>query len=224
MTMTISTAERVDTELHRKVLEELEFDPAVDAGKIGIAAENGVVTLTGTVGTFGEKWAAEKAVKRVRGVRGLANELEVELMGMHHMSDTDIAESAVNVLAWDPSLPKSIQVEVHEGAVTLTGTVLWQYQRQLAEKHVRHIGGVRAIDNRIQLRESTLPDDVKKRIKSALHRDIEVEAGNIEVIVDGSDVTLRGTVHSWTERDAATRAAWSVPGVYTLHNDLQIKF
>ncbi len=220
--MAISTAERTDVELHRKVLEELQFDPAVDAGKIGIAAENGVVTLTGAVGTFGEKWAAEKAVKRVRGVLALANELNVELMGMHRMNDTDIAASAASVLTWDSALPKSIQVEVRNGCVTLSGTVDWNYQRELAEKDVRRIGGVVSVDDRIRLGNATLPQDVKKRIKSALHRDAEVQANNIEVAVDEGDVTLRGSVHSWTERDAATRAAWSVEGVHTVHNILNI--
>jgi osmotically-inducible protein OsmY len=220
--MAISTAERTDVELHRKVLEELQFDPAVDAGKIGIAAENGVVTLTGAVGTFGEKWAAEKAVKRVRGVLALANELNVELMGMHRMNDTDIAASAASVLTWDSALPKSIQVEVRNGCVTLSGTVDWNYQRELAEKDVRRIGGVVSVDDRIRLGNATLPQDVKKRIKSALHRDAEVQANNIEVAVDEGDVTLRGSVHSWTEHDAATRAAWSVEGVHTVHNILNI--
>ena len=219
---TIGTAERTDAELHRHVLEELEFDPAVDSGKIGIATENGVVTLTGKVGSFSEKWAAEKAVKRVRGVRAFANEIEVELMGMHHLSDTDIAASAANAVNWDPLLPKTIQIEVHEGSVALTGTVDWNYQRDLAAKHVRAIGGVVRIDNRIELRNATLPADVKKRIKNALHRDAEVEANRIEVLVSDRSVTLRGSVHSWTEHDAATRAAWSVPGVHTVHNELTI--
>lgn len=153
---------RTDADLHRQVLAELEFDPAIDAGKIGVAAENGVVTLTGTVGSFAEKWAAEKATKRVRGVHALANEIVVELAGTHQMNDTDIAASAANVIAWDPSIPKSIQVDVSGGHVTLTGIVDWQYQRELVEKHVRHIGGVSGISNCIVLRSLALPTVTKR--------------------------------------------------------------
>ena len=220
--MTVSTAERADTELHRTVLEELAFDPAIDAGKIGIAAANGVVTLTGTVGTFTEKWAAEKAVKRVRGVRAFANEIVVELIGTHRVSDTDIAAGAANVLAWDPALPSTIQIEVHDGIITLNGTVDWQYQRALAEKHLRRIKGVVAIVNDLRLRNALLPADVKQRIKSALARDADIDPANIDVAVSQGNVTLRGSVHSWSECDAVTRAAWSVPGVHAVSNELHI--
>ena len=220
--MTVSTAERADTNLHRTILEELAFDPAIDAGKIGIAAENGVVTLTGTVQTFTEKWAAEKAVKRVRGVRAFANEIVVELIGTHKVSDTDIAAGAANVLAWDPSLPSTIQIEVHDGVVSLSGAVDWQYQRALAEKHLRRIKGVVAIVNNLQLRSSVAPNDVKERIKSARERDADIEAANIDIGVAQGKVTLRGTVHSWSECDAAMRAAWSVPGIQSVSNELTV--
>lgn len=142
------TASRVgNAELHRRVLTELEFDPAVEPGKIGIAVEDGVVTLTGTVGSFSEKWATERAVKHVPGVRALANELKVELMGMHHVNDSDIAASAANVLSWDDALPKTILVEVHGGIVTLTGDVNYEFQADLAERQVWQIAGVGSVNN-----------------------------------------------------------------------------
>jgi osmotically-inducible protein OsmY len=147
------TAARVgNAELHRRVLTELEFDPAVDPGKIGIAVEDGVVTLTGTVGSFSEKWATERAVKHVPGVRALANELKVELMGMHRVNDSDIAASAANVLSWDDSLPKTIQVEVHDGIVTLTGQVEYAFQADLAERQVWQIAGVGSVNNELAVK------------------------------------------------------------------------
>jgi osmotically-inducible protein OsmY len=147
------TASRVgDVELHRRVLTQLEFDPAVEPGKVGIAVEDGVVTLTGIVGSFSEKWATEKAVKLVPGVRALANELTVELMGMHRVNDRDIATSAANVLSWDEALPKTIQVEVHDGIVTLTGDVEFDFQRHLAGRQVWQINGVSSVNNEVVVR------------------------------------------------------------------------
>jgi len=154
--MTRNTEKILNADLHRKILEELEIEPSVDAGRIGIAVENGVVTLSGALPSFSEKWAVEKAVKRVRGVRAIECELKVELMGMHRMSDTDIAAVAANVLAWDRALPSSIQIATHDGVVDLTGTVEWTLQRELAEDHVRQISGVRAVENRIHVVSSPL--------------------------------------------------------------------
>jgi osmotically-inducible protein OsmY len=154
--MTRNTEKMLNADLHRRILEELEVDAAVDAGKIGIAVESGVVTLTGTVSSFNEKWAAEKAVKGVRGVRSLASELNIELLGMHRMNDTDIAATIASALSWDRALPTSIQVEAEQGVVELSGIVEWTFQRELAADLVRCVAGVLAIQNHIRVRNASL--------------------------------------------------------------------
>ena len=208
-----------DTEIQHDVIDELQFEPSIDASKIGIAAANGIVTLTGAVPSYAEKIAAGEAALRVLGVQAVANDLRIDLPQTHERTDTDIAGSAVNVLLWDSSLPRNqITVKVSNGFVTLNGEVEWQYQKDRANTLVQNISGVRGVTNDIILKPRVLAGDVKTRIRQAFERSAEVDANHIQIEAHDGTVVLRGPVHSWMERQDATRAAYSVPGVKVVEN------
>ncbi len=212
-----------DITLRQNILDELEFEPKVDAAEIGVTARDGVITLTGHVGTYAEKDAAEKAARRVKGVRAIAQEIDVRILGPRRTDDDDIARRAVKILDWNISIPKQmVQIRVCKGVVTLTGEVEWQYQKNAAAAAVRDLAGVVGVSNLIQVVPGISADDVKKRIENALERDAELEAQAIQVDVSGGKVTLKGKVRTWSERRAAERAAWSAPGVCALDDQLAI--
>ena len=213
-----------DKSLHQAVLEALDTEPRIEAGKIGIAVENGVVTLSGTLGTFSEKWAAENAVRRVKGVGGIANELRVDLPGMHVRDDADIAKTVVQVLRWSAGLPKTIQVEVNDGYVTLSGEVDWAYQREDANNMVRRLSGVRGVSDLITIRPCTIqPAALRRQIENRFLRLASLEAKRIAVEADpDGGVTLSGNAGSLAERDEAELAAYSVPGVTAVYNDISV--
>lgn len=203
-----------DRRLQRLVLDELQFEPSVDATHIGVAADGGVVTLSGHVPSYAQKLAAERAVQRVRGVKAIAQDLEVHLPSSAKTADDEIAGRAVRLLDWDVAVPEgAVTVKVENGLVTLSGEVDWQYQRAAAENAVHKLSGVIGVLNRIVLRPSAQPGDIRRRIEEALQRDARIEAGRIIIIADGGRVQLRGQVHSQQEREAAERAAWSAAGV-----------
>ncbi|KAA0124800.1 MULTISPECIES: BON domain-containing protein [unclassified Methylobacterium] len=203
-----------DKDLRRAVLDELDFDPSLDAGDIGVAVADGVVTLTGHVGSYAEKVEAERAVRRVRGVRAIAQDIEVRYADDKKVADDQIAARALAIIDWSVHLPKqAIQVKVAGGWVTLTGTVDWQYQMAGVEAAVRKLSGVHGVTNLIEVRPQVPPKAVKDKILEAFKRGALFEADQIKVTVSGDKVTLEGAVTAWAERDAAERAAWSVPGV-----------
>jgi osmotically-inducible protein OsmY len=216
-----------DMTLQARVMDELVWVPNVDTAHIGVAARNGVVTLSGIVSTLAEKLAAERAVRRVKGVRGIAEEIVVRPANAHKHADEEIAERAVKMLAWDVEVPESqVQVKVEKGVVTLTGYVTYQFQKQAAENDVRRLGGVTGIVNLIELRAAGTPparsEGVHDMIEEALRRSVELEAAQISVAVSGHKVTLEGKVKSWWERSIAENAAWSAPGVTQVDNRLAI--
>ncbi|MBX4893557.1 BON domain-containing protein [Rhizobium bangladeshense] len=212
-----------DITLRQNIIDELDFEPSIDAANIGISVEEGIVTLTGHVGSYSEKETAERVVKRIKGVRGIAQEIEVRIFGNHETSDDDIARRAANMLDWNVSVPKgAIQVKVQKGWVTLTGKAEWQYQKNAAADAVRNLAGVVGLSNLIEISPSVSAADVKKRIEDAFKRDAELESQGIRVEVSGGSVTLKGKVHSWSERRAAERAAWSAPGIKTLNDQIAI--
>ncbi|HKB80189.1 MAG TPA: BON domain-containing protein [Thermoanaerobaculia bacterium] len=214
----------LDTPLKHNVEDELEWDPVIDASKIGVAAVDGVITLTGTVHGYSEKWSAEKIAKRVLGVRAVANDIEVVLENTEHRDDSDIALSAVNALNWNFSIPKDrIEVTVTKGWLTLDGEVDWQYQRRAAEDAVRHLRGVRGLSNQIVVRPKVQSVDVKDKIESALKRNAELDAKHIVVQTTEGSVTLTGAVRSWVEREDAVNAAWSAPGVTKVVDRIEIR-
>ncbi len=212
------------TLLKHDVEDELEWDPSIDAAKIGITADQGVVTLSGSVRSYSEKWNAEKIVKRVAGVKGVANEIEVVLEETDHRDDADIAHSAVNALNWNFSIPKDrVKVTVTKGWVTLDGEVEWQYQKRAAEDAVRYLRGVRGISNQMIVRPKVQVTDVKGKIESALRRSAELDAKKIVVQTTDGSVTLSGMVRSWVEREDAVNAAWSAPGVTKVIDRIAIR-
>jgi osmotically-inducible protein OsmY len=216
---------KTDLQLQQDVITELAWEPSVNAAQIGVEVKDGVVTLAGHVGSYGEKWEAERAAQRVAGVRALAVEMDVTLPGSSARNDVDIARAAANVLQWSTYFAEdTIRVVVEGGWITLTGALDWEYQREAAERSVRGLMGVIGISNQIVLNPvaSILP--VTADIEAALKRRIHSDARHIRVDVDGADVTLSGTVHSWSERDAARNSAWATPGVRHVADSLSVLY
>lgn len=212
-----------DIQLKQDVIEELNWDPAVDATGIGVQVHDSVVTLTGHLASFAEKYAAEAAVKRIPGVKALAVELDVRLPDDSQRTDADIARAAANVLAWNTMVPNDrINIMVEYGAVTLTGSVDWNYQRIAAEHAVVGLFGVTGVTNAIVIRPQADPQDLSARIKAAIERQAACDASQVKVTVKDGAVTLGGSLRTWAERDAASNAAWSAPGVSSVVNNIQV--
>jgi len=209
-----------ELQLQQHVVDELEFEPSVDAAHIGVVVDKGVVTLTGHVASYAEKQAAIAAVRRVKGVRAIAEEIEVRYPSDKKTSDDEIAKRAIDILSWDTTVPNdSIQVMVRDGCVTLTGSVDWNYQKKQAEEDVRKLSGVRGVINAVEIQPSVQADDVKQKIEEALKRHAEIEAHAIRITVhERNKVVLEGAVDSWGERHAVENAAWSALGVKSVED------
>jgi len=222
--MAVMTETKTDQEIQRNVLDELKWDARVQPNEIGVAVKEGIVTLTGWVDSYTKKWAAEEAAHRVKGVRAVANDIEVRLPTMAERTDADIAGAVTRAIEWDAMVPtEKVKVTVSKGWVTLEGAVEWQFEKEAAERAARRITGVRGVTNLIRVQPSTpSPTDIKQRIEAALLRDAETDAQRIQVEVNGSNVTLRGTVRSYAEKQEAARVAWSAPGVKAVENQIQV--
>ena len=214
-----------DINLRKDVVEELEWDPSIDARTIGVAVEDGIVALTGHVPSYAAKTNVERIVKRVHGVFGVANDVEVKLLSSFERDDVDIARSAVNALEWNVSVPKDrVKVSVSKGWVSLDGNVEWYYQKRAAEDAVMMLAGVRGVTNNITVTSRHVRvDDVKGKIEAALKRSAEVDSKKIAVQATDGKVILTGTVRSWTERQDAVSAAWSAPGVMNVVDQIRIQ-
>ena len=214
-----------DKELRQLVIDELEYEPSVDAADIGVAAERGVMTLSGHVSDYAQKTAAERAAWRVKGVKGIAQEIEVRLPGDKKWNDDEIAQRALSILTWNTLIPKDcVRVRVSDGWITLSGSVNWNYQRQTAESEVWKLSGVKGVTNSITLTSVVQTGDVKRRIQEALKRHAEVEADAVRVDVrsDGT-VHIEGRVDNWSEMQAVEHAVWSAPGVRRVDDHLTFR-
>jgi len=213
-----------DLELKRSVEAELNWEPSIkSAAAVGVRVKDGIVTLTGPVESYAEKLAGERAALRVMGVKAVANDLEVRLPSSSERTDEDIAKAAANALDWTSGIPRDkIKVTVDKGWVTLKGAVDWQYQRTAAEDAVRYLWGVKGVINLIEVQPGVNKTVVKQKIEEALKRDAELDAQRIQVEAVGNKVVLKGTVHSWFERQEAERVAWDAPGVTKVENQIGI--
>ncbi len=211
-------------ELQMDVLQELKFEPSIDAAGIGVTAKDGIVSLTGYVKSYAEEYSAVHAAERVTGVKAVTDELKVDLPAFHVRNDEDIARAAINALQWDVWVPRDrIKVKVADGWVTLDGEVEFKYQQNAAQNAVRNLTGVRGITSLIAIQKpAVMPSEVKANIDYALRRAAEVDAEHITVKVVNDKVILKGNVSSWAERSEAERVAWSTPGVRTVEDDLVI--
>ncbi len=213
-----------DKELRQNVIDELEFEPSIESANIGVAADSGVVTLSGHVASYLQKIDAERAVWRVKGVKAIAEELEVRLPWDKKVNDDEIAKRAIDILAWSTLVPsESIKVMVRDGWVTLSGQVDWNYQRDAAADEIHKLTGVLGLVNDITLSPTAQKIDIRQRVMDALKRHAEVEASRIDIEVGaGGRVTLSGMVDDWEERRAIKRAVWSAPGVHSIEDYLRI--
>jgi osmotically-inducible protein OsmY len=218
------TAHRSDFEIQKDVQAELAWDARVTPSEIGVAVNHGVVTLTGSVDSYGKRWGAEQAAHRVRGVRAVANDIDVRLPIASQRTDPDVAVAAVRSLEALTTLrAEDIDVTVSNGWVTLRGEVEWQYQREDAERSVRDLWGVRGVSNQLIVGARPTPEQLKQRIEHALVRIAQADANKIHVEVHGNTVILKGTVRAWAERQEAERVAWMAPGVTAVEDRIQVE-
>jgi osmotically-inducible protein OsmY len=214
-----------DDNLRDYVTDELLWEPSIDPDEIAVAADDGTITLRGSVGSLREKFEAASAAKRVYGVKKVHNELEVRIMGGERRDDADLRGAVLQALMLDSLVPSSIDAKAEHGTVTLTGTADHQFQRDEAELVASNVSGVTSVDDQIALeRSTTTPADVRERIKLALERNARFESDDLSIASDDGTVTLSGTVGSWADHDAALAAAWAAPGVSTVEDHLLVEY
>jgi len=213
-----------DFEIQKDVMEELKTIPLLNANEIGVAVKNGVVTLSGIVDSYPKKISVERAVRKIRGVRGIAEELEVHLSTENAKTDSEIAQAVIYALEWHSATQfDRIKIFVEEGFVTIEGTADWDYQRKHATKVAENVKGVRGVINNIKLMTKPLTSDIKDKISNAFIRNASIDANKIDIKTEGNKVVLTGKVKSWSEYEEAERSAWLAPGVTVIENDLEVE-
>lgn len=215
---------KTDLQIQQDVLDQLKWEPLLNAAEIGVSVNNGVVTLSGLVDSYAKKIAAENSAKKISGVKAVAEDIEVKIPSTQHKTDTEIAETVLHSLRWHTSIPEEkIKVEVEDGVVTLEGEVDWAYQRDAARTAVENLTGVKMVLNATTVKPLLTIENVKRKIRAALHRSATIHGQNILVDIMGDKVILRGKVRSFAEAEDAKCAAWSAPGVTKVENDLEIE-
>jgi osmotically-inducible protein OsmY len=214
---------KTDSQIQLDVMEELKWEPGIDHEHIGVSVVNGVVSLSGTVRSYAEKLLAEKTVRHVKGVRALAEDLQVRYDWQPKTSDAEIAKRIADILGWDPLVPKDrIAVTVEDGVVKLTGSVNWNFQKNRAFDDASKVSGVVRIDNWVDVAPAVPAADIRERIEKAFERQADLEAEKIAVETEAGKVTLIGHVSSWEKRNLAERAAWAAPGVTKIEDKLVV--
>jgi VCBS repeat-containing protein len=213
-----------DVQIQNDVMEELKWEPFLNASEIGVAVKNGIVTLSGQVDSYSKKIAAEKAAKKVSGVKAIAEDIVIGVSPTHKKTDTEIAEAVLNALKWHTAVQEEkIKIKVEEGNVRLDGEVDWEYQRTNAKTAIENLSGVRSVINFITVRAKVLVTDVKQKITAAFHRSATIDAARVKTEITGNKVILRGMVRSLAEKEDAETAAWNAPGVTVVENRLLVE-
>jgi len=215
---------KTDAQIQQDVINQLKWNPLLNASEIGVAVKNGVVTLSGRVDTYLKKMEAEREAKKVFGVKAIAEDIQVGISAPYKKSDSEIAEAVLNALKWHTSIQEqTIKVKVEEGVVTLEGEVEWGYQREAAKTAIMNFAGVRNVINNINIKPKVTPSDIKQKINSAFHRSANIDSNKIHADVFGSKVILKGKVRSFTEKEDAEDAVWAAPGVLAVENNLEVE-
>lgn len=213
-----------DIQIQKDVMDQLKWEPGLNAAEIGVAVKNGIVTLSGIVDSYSKKIAAEEAAKKIAGVKAVAEDIQVGLSPNFRKTDAEIADAVVFALRWHASIPnEKIKVKVEEGVVSLEGELEWDYQRKEAIRVVEKLAAVRRINNYIRLKPYLKPENIKDKIEAAFTRSAIIDSGKVSVVVDGSKIILHGSVRSMAEHDDAESAAWAAPGVTSVENDLVLE-
>lgn len=215
---------KTDSQIQQDVMDQLKWEPFLNASQIGVAVKNGIVTLSGQVDSYAKKLAAENATKKIAGVKAIAEDIQIGVSPTYKKSDADIAEAVLNALKVHSYVPEqNVQIKVENGNVRLEGEVEWEYQRSSAKTAIENLAGVRSVINLITLQPKITPYDIQQKISSAFSRSAIIDAGKISAEIIGSRVVLNGEVRSFAEKEDAENAAWSAPGVTSVENRIEIE-